>query len=108
MSGSSKFSGPAGGDRDRERLRAVRALGARRFILTRGVLGWGGLMFVICTVLPAFRLVPWFQDTAEHPAVFVPVGAVIWLAGGALFGWLLWRTIARRFAELDNDASDDE
>lgn len=86
--------------RDLARVKRAHDMGKTKFILLRGVLGWGVPMFVVLTVLPAFRAVPWFPFVAVNPTLAVPLGAVIWLGGGCFLGAWLWKTIERRYAEL--------
>ena len=69
-----------------EKWKSTRAKGAWNFILFRGVLGWGGLMFVIMGVV--FPLI-------EHtPRALTPRGLAISFAicliGGLLWGALVW------------------
>ena len=82
--------------RDLARLRKSLALGPTKFILLRGVLGWGLPMFVLFTLLPAMRVIAVFPIIATRPAVFVPLGAVIWFGGGYLVGRWMWIMLLRR------------
>lgn len=76
-------------------------MGRSKFIVRCGLLGWGLPMFVLFTVLPAFRVVNLFPVVATNPAVFVPLGALVWFGGGYFFGWWLWRMVSRQFATLE-------
>ncbi len=86
--------------RELARVRKAHAMGAFKYILLRGIGGWGLPTFVIFTVLPAFRAVPWFPMVATRPSIFVPIGAVIWFGGGFALGLWMWKSVSKRFAEL--------
>ena len=64
----------------------VRAKGKWHFILVKGVLLWGGLMFLAMGVL-----VPWSTHSASE---FTPRGymidAIVFPLGGLVWGLLVW------------------
>jgi len=54
------------------------------FVLTRGVLKWGVVMFG-ATVLPRV-----FRNPARVSRSFVFWQVLLWVLGGALFGYVMW------------------
>ena len=84
------------------------AKGKSRFILLRGVLGWGLPMFIILTfVFPAIN------GSAGDPYNVSRLlrGLVVWGVGGVLFGWWLWFFTVRKYGLTrnagENKVSDD-
>ncbi len=64
----------------------TRAKGMWNFILGKGVLFWGGFMFVTMGLL-----VPWLRhSTREFTALGLTISVVLWPLGGALWGALIW------------------
>ena len=77
---------------------AIRARGMRHFVLMRGVVFWGGLMF-------AFMLATtWFKFGPQHPhfTVMVFVAAGLCAVGGLAWGLLTWTINERIFRTLDS------
>jgi len=66
------------------RWSAVRKLGEPRFILSRGVLLFGGALFAVSLIVPAFYgpLDFSFRRVAEHLVICAP--------GGSLWALLTW------------------
>jgi hypothetical protein len=67
----------------------VRARGKWRYIGMAGVLQWGLPMLVVLTIGRALS----GKNVLERPVVQI----LVCLAGGAIFGWLQWRTKERAF-----------
>lgn len=65
---------------------SVRAKGRTRFVLQRGVLGWGLPMFVIMTFV-VNRPGP---NALLSPRNYVIFSAFLWAGAGALFGLAIW------------------
>ncbi|QNP40486.1 hypothetical protein [Lysobacter solisilvae (ex Woo and Kim 2020)] len=93
---------PLGADKQRqllERWPAIRARGAARFVLVRGVLMWGGLMTAFLAVMVSLQL------GLHHPrlplllAIAVPLCAI----GGAVWGALTWWINERIFRSLTSN-----
>ena len=70
------------------------AKGKARYILLRGLLGWGLPMFIIMTfVFPAMN------GSADDPYNVSRLlrGLVVWGVGGVVFGWWLWFFAVRKY-----------
>lgn len=79
---------------------AIRARGFRHFLLFRGVLMWGGLMFLAMAIAMAFKFPP------THPSypLIVAIAALLCAAGGLFWGavtWLLNERIYRALPSKD-------
>jgi len=72
-----------------KRWEAVRKRGEIRWVLFRGVLGYGGTLFL-------FNLL---FDIAYHKQLWpsTAFGAVFWIIAGAFFGDWTWNSSERRF-----------
>ena len=64
-----------------ERWKKKREGGKARYILQTGVLGWGLTMFVVMTFV--------INKRPENLKTIL-LAALLWLVGGAVFGWLTW------------------
>ena len=84
--------------RVRERWPAIRARGFARFLLVKGVLLWGGLMFVFITAMTVFRL-----GTAHpHLPLLIGLAALLCAIGGAVWAALSWWLNERLFRSLNH------
>ena len=81
-----------------KRWPAIRARGAARFILLRGVLLWGGAMFIAMSALSAFKL------GVDHPRLplMIAVAALLCAIGGLVWGVLTWTINERLFRTLNS------
>ena len=81
----------------RERWPAIRAGGFPRFLLLRGLLYWGGLMFVVMGALSAYRL------GLHHPRLPLMLGIAAGLCacGGLVWASLTWWINERIFRSLN-------
>ena len=68
----------------RERWPAIRARGLTHFLLVKGLLLWGGIMFVVMGALSAYRL------GLHHPRLPLMLGIA---AGVCAFGGLVWASL---------------
>lgn len=75
----------------------LRQKGKGRFILITGVLFYGVPMFVIMTF---FVNVASHQTQVMPEAMRVAISLVIWLLGGAVFGWIMWRLNESRYQKF--------
>ncbi len=84
-----------------ERWPAIRARGATRFVLVRGVLMWGGIMAAFLAVMVSMQL------GLQHPrlplllALSLPLCAI----GGAVWGALTWWINERIYRSLTSDTT---
>ena len=72
-----------------QKWEATRAKGKWRFILGKGVLLWGGSMFIVMGLI--------YPRIVHLPSAYTPRGLAIslaiWLLGGLLWGVLMWLTM---------------
>ncbi len=81
---------------------AIRARGPWHFVLVRGVLLWGGLMFMAMLVLTGLRLGfdhPRYPLLAAIAAALCAIGGVAW----ALLTWYFNERIHRALQQRDRD-----
>lgn len=80
-----------------ERWEKQRAKGRTRYILQIGVFGWGLAMFIAMTFV------------VNRPVQLTPstiaLSAIIWLLGGALFGFVTWTMSERKYRKHMNAQS---
>lgn len=76
---------------------AIRAKGMVHFVLMRGLLFWGGLMFVFSVAMT------WVKFGPEHPrfALLLGVSAGLCSVGGLVWGVLTWAINERIFRNLN-------
>ena len=67
-----------------QRWEIQRTAGALRFIFTRGVLGWGGAMFLVMYLLPAV------SHGTPLDFMTAAIQAALWAGAGAGFGGVIW------------------
>jgi len=75
-----------------ERLRKIVAGGPWRFILLRGVIGWG----LLTAVLFAF-VMPLVDESSQTFFDRLPLALVIFPSGGVLWGAMMWYYFKRRW-----------
>ena len=68
----------------------ARAKGRSRFILEKGLLTWGGTMFVIMACAPVFFGVPYRTTPSAWYWVWQPA---LWASGGLVWGIAVWYTM---------------
>ena len=83
----------------RKRWPAIRARGFARFLWLRGVVLWGGLMFVLMAALTTYQL---GTDNSRLPLV-IGLAALLCAIGGAVWAALTWWINERIFRSLKND-----
>ena len=82
-----------------ERWPAIRARGFARFLLIKGLLVWGGIMFLVMGALTTYRL---GTDNPRLPLV-IGLAALLCAIGGAVWAALTWWINERIFRSLKND-----
>ena len=84
----------------------TRSRGRKRFILVRGVAGWGLLMFLFMTVLVHFRdagfKLPALEDISM---VTILINAVVWPIAGYVWGAWTWSLTEKSYIEHANKNS---
>ena len=86
-------------EKQRQLWEKTRTRGKAHFVLTRGVLGWGGFMFIFMTCMHIFDS----QGKIDWP--FVIISLLIWPLGGYGFGLWMWRWAESRFHSADEPNS---
>lgn len=83
----------------RERWPAIRARGALRFLLVRGVLQWGGLMAAVVTAMLALSL------GIAHPRLplLLAIALPLCAASGLLWAALTWWINERIYLSLTSN-----
>ena len=78
-----------------ERWAIVRRKGKAKFILQRGILLFGGFMFLVMT---------FFVQPAQHQWRFtvgsVVASACIWIVAGTFYGWATWTASEREYQQF--------
>lgn len=89
-------------DREYRRWKALRSQGALRFILIKGVLMWGGVMFVVMTFV--------FNQDVEgaRSSSRVLSGLLTYPAGGFFFGGAVWLWSEKRFKQAQQQRAADD
>ena len=82
---------------------AIRARGLRHFVLVRGVLLWGGLMFLAMLVLTGLRL---GFDHPRYP-LMAAVAVALCTIGGVAWALLTWYFNERIFRALQQQQRKD-
>ena len=80
----------------RKRWPAIRTRGFGRFLLVRGVMGYGGVMFLLITAMVTFQL------GTDHPRLPLLIGfaAVLCAMGAAFWAAMTWWLNERFFRSL--------
>lgn len=88
--------GSSATNRIARRWPAVRARGMAHFVLMRGLLLWGGLMFAFFTVMT------WVKFGPQHPrfVLLLVVSAGLCAIGGLVWGLLTWAISERIYRSL--------
>ncbi len=83
----------------RERWPAIRAQGFARFLLLKGLLLWGGILFVVMVAMTTFQL------GIDHPRLPLVIGiaALLCAIGGLVWASLTWWINERIFRSLTSD-----
>ena len=85
------------GPEQRREWQAIQARGRRSFVWRSGVLGYGGFMFMVMTVIGLVgnsRILHRWTDFA----VAIGINLVIWPLAGYFFGLFMWNRLQKRFA----------
>jgi len=80
---------------------AIRAKGRTHFILVRGVLAWGGMMFI------AGLVAVWLMHAPSTRALsgYVAIAALLCVLGGLLWGAVTWHLNEKIFRSLPSSQS---
>lgn len=74
--------------------------GKTRFILLRGVVGWGLPMFVLMALVYPQVI---NTGTDSYNKNYLLMSAAIWLAGGYGFGWIMWHIGQKQYEANSRD-----
>jgi len=83
----------------RERWPAIRARGFAHFLLVKGLLIWGGAMFITMVVMVTLRL---GTDNPRLP-MLIGLAAMLCAIGGLFWASITWWLNERIFRSLSND-----
>ena len=86
------FKPPVLSPKQSERRRKIQVNGRTRFIVYRGILGWGGTTFILTTLWGWHAKFGWHFPAAK-PDVFVDIsfGLLGYAIGGYIWGAFQWR-----------------
>jgi hypothetical protein len=90
-----------------ERRRKIWMKGRKRFILLRGILGWGVSTFVVITLSNWYGKYGWHAPPAPELYYDIAVELAIWLAAGYFWAASVWET-AIEATVLDHGIASDE
>ena len=78
---------------------AMRSRGFARFLLVKGMLTWGGVMFITMTIMVTLRL------GSGHPRLplLIALAALLCAIGGAVWAGLTWWLNERIYRSLSID-----
>ncbi len=80
------------------RWETSRKRGKGRFVLLRGILGWGGFMTIVMSI---------FQHLMHPKALFwsqiVPLNLAVHSIGGLLFGLWMWHSNERAYSRFKKE-----
>jgi hypothetical protein len=85
----------------------TRQAGRKRYVWRIGVLGWGGLMFLVMTPFFYIQQYGATWPSAENllgSVILVLASAAIWLIGGYWFGSTMWSTMERAYREYRGES----
>ena len=77
----------------KEKLKELIAMGKWNYVLTKGVLYWGGIMFLVFTMFSYL----FYPDVWKELIIF---NIVLWGIGGFLFGLLTWSSINKKLKAM--------
>ncbi len=93
-------------DAKRQRWQKVKARGKKNFILRVGVLGWGGFMFVLMTVMFLIRKPPFPRQAIDY--IFeIAINLLVWPIAGYFWGTSMWRFYETYFGEPNQQSHAD-
>jgi hypothetical protein len=85
----------------REHWQQVKARGKKKYILSFGILRYGGTMFVVMTALELIRRTPPPRAPVDY-AFVIALNLVVWPLAGYVCGLLTWRVYEKKFSEGDD------
>jgi len=88
-----KKNDPAELEKQRQSWLKMRKGGKLAFVLYRGVILWGGTMFLIFGCMNAYVS----RHNFERLWAMLGINAVIWFVGGLVWGLWVWNGCERRF-----------
>jgi hypothetical protein len=88
--------------RQRERWQQQRAKGKKHFVIYRGILGWGGIMFVSMSALDYYSLFGWTLTFDSAYASKLVLNLILWPVAGLVWGIWVWESLERRMVDIDS------
>lgn len=77
----------------RAQIKRIIDMGMWNFVLTRGLLLWGGLMFVIMTFFQWLSMGEYFDSSV------IVFGIILWGVAGLIFGFVTWYLANKKYKE---------
>lgn len=84
---------PAKFEKHRQAWERLRRRGKLSFVLYKGVLLWGGFMFILTTCANVFI----WHDHLDRLPVFLVIDALVWCLFGSIWALWVWHRCERRF-----------
>ncbi len=81
---------------ERQQWKELQLRGKAHFIVVRGLVGFGGVMFILFAFFDFFARFYW-HTTVKIGLPLFAVQGVIFAIAGALWGASTWRSLERRF-----------
>ncbi len=90
------FKPPIPSAKQIERLKVLQARGRKHYILYRGVLGWGLLVFLLKTSWRWYHLYGWHVPARGDMYESFLIELPIWLVAGYFFGAFMWKDLEKK------------
>lgn len=78
--------------KQKEKLKELVEMGKWNYVFTKGVLYWGGIMFIVFTIFGYL----FYPDVWKEMITF---NAVLWGIAGLIFGLWTWSSINKKLKE---------
>jgi len=90
-------------ERNQEKWLTTRIRGKSHFVWVRGVLAYGGIMFVFFTIFQHIMASKYEGvNVADASISIILINAVIWTVGGYMWGTGAWNLSERKFKEYND------
>jgi len=83
----------------RQRCQKTKARGKKSFALRYGAMGFGGLMFILMTVMHLLRKSSFSRALTDSDYVYILINLLIWPLAGYSWGVAMWRFYEDYFSD---------